>query len=169
MNKGIKLASGDFIQFLNAGDKYHSDDALELFVSQIQESTTIAYGLVNFQYSIMDKVRHPYPLEYMNKRMPFNHPATFVKLSYHKNHLFDISYRSSGDYDFLYKAYYKDHVSFQYIPVVIADFEAEAGISMTNYSLRKKEDARVKGSDKSFSLLLSPFSIYLITFLPFTI
>lgn len=148
MNKGIELASGDYIQFLNAGDKFHSETCLDEFVPQISESTIIAYGLVNFQYSLMDKVRHPYPLEYMNKWMPFNHPATFVKLSYHKFHLFDTSFKSSGDYAFMYNAYYADHVTFQYIPVIISDFEAETGISMTNYALCKREDARIKGTDK---------------------
>ena len=147
MNKGIKAATGGYIQFLNAGDKYHVNDCLGEFIPQINEDTTIAYGLVNFQYLIMDKIRHPYPIEYMKERMPFHHPATFVKLSYHKEHLFDTSFKSSGDYDFLYKAYYNDHVSFQHIPVVIADFEAENGISMNNFALVKREDARIKGID----------------------
>lgn len=147
MNKGIKVATGDYIQFLNAGDAYHSEDVLEALVPQIAPSIVIAYGKVNFIYSIMSKVREPYPLHYMKKRMPFNHPATFVKTSYHKEHLFDVSYRSSGDYDFLYKAYYNDQVKFQHIPVIIADFEAEQGISSSNYLLRKRENAKVQGID----------------------
>lgn len=149
MNKGIEAATGDFIQFLNAGDVYHDKECLSLFVPQICPTTIIAYGKVNFIYSIMSKVREPYPLHYMKRRMPFNHPATFVKTSYHKEHLFDVSYRSSGDYDFLYKAYYNDHVKFQHIPVIIADFEAEQGISSSNYLLRKQEDARLQGIDNT--------------------
>lgn len=148
MNKGVRLGTGDYIQFLNAGDMFHTNSSLADIVPQIACENTIVYGLANFQYALMDKVRHPYPLNEMKDRMPFSHPATFVKLSYHKEHLFDTTYRSSGDYDFFYKAYYRDHVTFQHVPVVVADFEAESGMSMTNYSLRKREDARVKGKDK---------------------
>jgi len=163
MNKGIIMATGDYVLFLNAGDQFHDSECVSLFINQIAKDTTIAYGLVNFQYSIAEKVRHPYSLEEMNRRMPIFHPATFVKVSYHKNHLFDTSYRSSGDYDFLYKAYNKDKVKFQYIPVVVSDFEAEAGISSSNYALRIKEDARVKGKDSSLSwkvLYIAKVSIY---------
>ena len=36
MNKGLRLATGDYVCFLNAGDKLHSADTLEKIVDKIQ-------------------------------------------------------------------------------------------------------------------------------------
>ena len=37
MNKGIKLATGDYLCFLNAGDSFHEDDTLQRMVHSIRE------------------------------------------------------------------------------------------------------------------------------------
>ena len=44
MNKGIRLAKGDFIVFLNAGDKLHSDDVLARVAACDAAKTGIVYG-----------------------------------------------------------------------------------------------------------------------------
>ena len=46
MNKGMKLATGDYLCFLNAGDSFHEDDTLQLMVHSItgNELPDILYG-----------------------------------------------------------------------------------------------------------------------------
>lgn len=150
MNKGIKLATGDWISFMNAGDAYNNCEAVSTLLNMVESSTVIAYGDYNSVFRECKKIRKPYPLVQMNKRMCFGHPSTFVKSTYHKQHLFDTSYKICADYKMLYDAYYKDKVVFQYVPVVVADFEAENGISSTNFLLRIREDARIQEIDKTF-------------------
>jgi len=145
MNKGILHATGEWIHFLNAGDVYHGDSVLSDFIPQIANTTQIAYGDTQYVFPTVSKVRKALPLNKMDQMMPMGHPASFVRLSYQKEHLFDISYRSSGDYKFFYNSYYREKVNFQYIPLVVAEFDAEGGISTSNPFLVIKEDARLRG------------------------
>ena len=56
MNKGIALASGDYLCFLNAGDCFHEDDTLQQMVHSIHGSVLpdVIYG----ETAIVDKDRH---------------------------------------------------------------------------------------------------------------
>lgn len=147
MNKGILKATGDWIHFLNAGDIFHNNEVIKDFIPQIQNNVFIAYGDTQYVFSIASKVHKALPIDRMNQVMPIGHPATFVKSSYHKKNLFDTSYRSSGDYKFFFDSFYKDHVEFQYIPLIVADFDAEGGTSTSNPFLVTEENARVRGID----------------------
>ena len=149
MNKGIRLATGEWINFMNAGDIFTSNNVVANFVAKIAPSTTIAYGDTNFLLSSSVIVWKAYPLSYMKDMMCFGHQSVFVRLQYHKEHLFDTSFRSSADYKLMYDAYFKDNVSFQYIPIIVADFDAVGGVSANSYCLRLKEDARIQGIDQS--------------------
>ncbi len=149
MNKGVMRATGEWIHFLNAGDVYHDYDVLENFVPKISATTDIAYGDTLYVFSMTTKVRKALPLSNMDQLMPFGHPATLIRTSYHQQHLFDTSYRSSGDYKFFYDAYYREKAEFQYIPMIVADYEADNGVSVTNPFLTIKEDARLRGRDSS--------------------
>lgn len=143
MNKGVKMASGDWIMFLNAGDYYHSTDVLSRFVNEISDDTTVAYGLIHY-FTLEKEFDMKYiPIEKMEYLDPIPHPATMTRLSYHKEHLFDTSFRSSGDYDFFYKAFFDDHVKFQYIPLIVTDFDNSKGISKDNKFLIWRENKKV--------------------------
>lgn len=147
MNKGIQKATGDWIIFMNAGDTFHSRSCVSELMAKVHEDTIIAYGDI---VSVHEKYRYRVPkspIEEMATHMTVRHQATFTRLSYHKRHLFDISFRSSGDYNFFYKAYFQDHVSFQYIPIVIADFEADTGTSSVNYRWSFRENLRIWGKE----------------------
>ncbi len=44
MNKGLNLATGDFVLFLNAGDRFYSTDILEKIAGKVTEDIDIIYG-----------------------------------------------------------------------------------------------------------------------------
>ena len=56
INKGIALASGDYLCFLNAGDCFHEDDTLQQMVHTINgnELPDVLYG----ETAIVDEKRH---------------------------------------------------------------------------------------------------------------
>ena len=46
MNKGLKMATGDFVWFMNAGDHLYASDTVEKMVQKWQPDTDILYGEV---------------------------------------------------------------------------------------------------------------------------
>lgn len=44
MNKGLKMATGDFVQFLNCGDQLHHNDTLQRLAEAISPQTDVLYG-----------------------------------------------------------------------------------------------------------------------------
>ncbi|WP_341224848.1 glycosyltransferase family 2 protein [uncultured Arcticibacterium sp.] len=44
MNKGLRLANGDFVWFMNAGDEIASSDTLENIFSKLTSNTDLIYG-----------------------------------------------------------------------------------------------------------------------------
>lgn len=165
MNKGIKLATGDWINFMNSGDGFHSNDVLEKFVPQIEDDTVIAYGDVNLIFQSAELKVKPQCLEFLKEGgMSFCHQSCLVKTSYHKEHLFDISFKIAADYNLFYNAYVREGIKFQYIPVLISDFDAEDGVSSSskNYRFSLSERARVQGIDKQTIWRLK--YLYLVSF-----
>lgn len=150
MNKGISHATGDFIIFMNAGDSFYSDRILEKIVPQIENETIVAYGdimKVAKRYMYLAK---PSPLTEMNFHMTVFHQATLTRLDYHRRNLFDVSFRSSGDYNFFYSAALRDKVKFQYIPEIIANFDCVDGTSNANFKRSQRENLRIWNKEEDF-------------------
>ena len=154
MNKGIKAATGDWINFMNAGDGFHNDYVVNEFLQQADTKYDIIYGSI---IKVLPDIHYrydPYPIEMMEKCMPLPHQGTFIKVSFHKNHLFDTSFKSSGDYHFFYNAYYHYGAKFQQIDLVVADFDESGGMSKKNIKTARMEDLRIWGKEHSCSSVL---------------
>ena len=172
MNKGIKKATGEWINFMNAGDSFFQKDTIELFINQIPPDTDIAYGDTMLNLSIGDYIEKPKPLDQIINGMVFGHQATFIRTELHKQHPFDINYRSSGDYNFFYNVFIHNY-QFSYIPIIVVNYEGENGISAKNQLLSQKENANIQGKDKKILWHISYFiltvKLLIKSILPLTI
>ena len=137
MNKGISATTGDYINFMNAGDKFASPDVLEAITSHIQSDTTIAYGNWNIVIEGSSSPRTPLNPSYIRRQIPFCHQASFYKATYQKEHLFPEKYKLIGDYKIVYDAYKDSKVKFQYIPITIADYDITLGNNASIDSYKK--------------------------------
>ncbi|MBS9375450.1 glycosyltransferase family 2 protein [Rhodococcus sp. B50] len=87
MNKGINLASGDVVQFLNGGDELASDSVLNIVAQSYHESRwDWAYGQIRYVNGKYERIREysfsPFSLKKLSMGLAFTpHPATFVKRS----------------------------------------------------------------------------------------
>lgn len=144
MNKGIKLATGDYLCFLNAGDELHEDDTLQLMVHSITESTLpdVLYG----DTAIVDEeghflyMRRLTPPENLNWRsfkegMLVCHQAFFARRDLVEP--YDLHYRFSADFDWCIRIMKKSRV-LHHTHLVLIDYLNE-GMTTRNHKASLKE------------------------------
>lgn len=148
MNKGIKVATGDWINFMNAGDTFFSNAVITSLVPQIERDSIIVYGDTVCVYSRGEKLIKPLPSDNMLKQMFFNHQSSFSEAQTLKTMLFDTSYKLCADYKYHYDVF-KMGGKFQYVPLVIARYDAQNGVSSKQISLMYWEYGRVQGKADS--------------------
>jgi glycosyltransferase involved in cell wall biosynthesis len=56
MNKGLRMATGDFVQFLNAGDWLHDPQTIEKMAAMARPDTGVLYG----ETMLVDEARNPH-------------------------------------------------------------------------------------------------------------
>lgn len=112
MNKGLKMAKGEYVCFLNAGDTFHEDDTLQLIVHQLNKSNVlpdVIYGetaLVDAQrhFVRMRRLQTPDTLNWKSFRqgMLVCHQAFIAKRALAET--YDLNYRFSADFDWCIRA-----------------------------------------------------------------
>ena len=160
MNKGIINAHGKYINFMNTGDTFFNELVISNFVSKANNSATIIYGDTMIYLSKGKFHQKPKDIKLINSQMIFGHQATFILTTYHQDNLYDISYKSSADYNFIYQAYNKG-VEFQYIPFIVANYNGAEGISK-NIFLSKIEDRKIQKKNVTKVWILSLYIKYFI-------
>lgn len=127
MNKGIRLATGDYVNFMNAGDVFLSNDVLEKVAPYLTGENDLAYGATEFRYDGFSVVRKPRPLLDYWKKMPFNHQSLFAKTGALKEHPFDLTYPMAADYESVL-FFMEARKTFKEMPFTVAAFN-NRGIS----------------------------------------
>lgn len=138
MNKGLHLASGEYVIFLNAGDSFTSPCTLQLYADAIA-SAAQRPGMVYGQTRIVDahrdfvRDRHLRAPEQLTARSFLNgmevcHQAMCVRRDLAPD--FDLRYRFSADYDWAVKILKKSPLNV-YVRDYVADYLAE-GITTAN-------------------------------------
>jgi glycosyltransferase involved in cell wall biosynthesis len=100
MNKGLKLANGQFVNFLNAGDSFCSIDTLGLVEDKIKTETKIISGdfnLINFNKGIKKKIKtKKLNIENLKRDFKACHQAIFINHEIAPN--YDKSFKIRADY-----------------------------------------------------------------------
>lgn len=117
MNKGIKVAKGEYLLFLNSGDWLYQDSTLEeVFV--LNPCEDVVYGY-NMEYTGHIHIP-PKKLDMLHfYRSTICHQATFIKSSLFIDCLYDESYRVVSDWKFLMMKILFENASYKRIDVPI--------------------------------------------------
>lgn len=149
MNKGLHLAKGDYIIFLNAGDAFPAPDTLRRYADAIA-SAPEPPGMVYGQTLLVDERRRPVGERHL--RAPRNltfrsfangmevcHQAMCVRRDLAPD--FDLAYRFSADYDWSVKVLRKSPLNV-YIDDYVALYLSE-GLTTANHRASLKERFRI--------------------------
>ena len=135
MNKGLFRAKGEYLNFMNGGDCYHSNDVLENIFALDTEADIITgahseNGLRNVGkggVTMLDLYK-----------WAIDHQASFIRRKVALRHPYDEKYRIVSDWKFFIEALIFDNCSFYYTDTIVVDVDMK-GISNTNFELDKQE------------------------------
>lgn len=124
MNKGIRLARGTYVCFMNAGDSFHDSAVFSDIFGGAMPTADVVYGDACYLKKWGSKIAH-YPdradlIYFINRSI--NHQASFIRRDlFTKYGLYDESYKNAGDYD-KWLCFAKNGATFQHTDRVVADF-----------------------------------------------
>ena len=99
MNKGVALATGDWIIFMNAGDVFHCSTTLADLICLAPEDPDVIYGDVSIMYRNFVRVQKAMPLSTSWMGIPFSHQSMLTRTRLLRAHKFDIGLRYCADYE----------------------------------------------------------------------
>ena len=145
MNKGAISAMGEYLIFMNGGDRFADSDAL-LFAAQSPRAQML-YGDVYLGSQTRNIETYPDVVDsgYMLRNM-IPHQATFYeRATFEAVGGYDESFKIAADYDLYIRLFEDARVSHYHIPYPIAVFDLE-GISNNRKfrQLRKRENHRIR-------------------------
>lgn len=124
MNKGIDVASGKWINFMNAGDGFYNDDILEkIFTLNTFKNVDIIYGNHNVIYPNKTRIVKAGNIDDIWKGSQFCHQSAFVSAKVQKTNKFNLSNRIGADFELFYYLY-KQKMYFKYIDSIVANYSA---------------------------------------------
>jgi len=131
MNKGIDTATGEWINFMNAGDRFYEDCVLEkVFAGNDHKAVDIVYGDYEVNYGNFCRIVKTQQLEQFWKGMRFSHQSTFMRVAFHKQQKYTLTYNIAGDFEFFYNAFYGGKV-FKNMDIIISSMSV-GGLSDGN-------------------------------------
>ncbi len=130
MNKGIKRAKGEWINFMNAGDVFMTNTTVADILAKDITPFDIVYGNYVVAYQTFNsKIYTPKELSAFYSGMPVNHQSIFMKTEVARLHLYDLAYKIACDYEQLLY-FYSSGKKFYHVDTFIAAF-GYGGLSTT--------------------------------------
>lgn len=148
MNKGIAVASGDVVGFLNADDIYAHPGVLSKVVEAFAaDHVDACYGDVVFvREDMQNVVRYYRSSRFSPERLAYGwmpaHPTLFLKRGLFRDYgVFKTDYRIAADYELVVRLFRVHRISYRYIPEVLVKMRV-GGVSTrgikSNYILSRE-------------------------------
>ena len=120
MNKGIDVASGEWINFMNGGDTFYKLNTIEeIFIDKLYADVDFIYGDLEIDYGEFKRIQMARSLSAIWKGMAFSHQSCFIKSAFHKENKYSLDYKIASDFNLFYNAHQKNN-NFAYANVIIS-------------------------------------------------
>lgn len=160
MNKGIKLAKGKYLNFMNGGDMFDSDNTLEKVFKNREYDADVLYGddkLIKSNGEM--KVRH-FPAHVDKKffiERSLCHQSSFIKRDlFEKYGMYNENFRIVSDWE-KWIVFMDNNCVFQHLDLVVGVF-ASGGVSSTMSPLHVREREEVHR--KYYPVLVESYSLF---------
>lgn len=159
MNKGIELATGTYVIFLNSGDAFADSEIVQRVVDVAQEPLPdIIYGDSLERLESGEVVyKRGRDMRWIGIGMNTHHQSIFYTLKLLNQHQirYNLAYRLAGDYDFTVRSYQASRNTTR-LDTPISLFQS-GGLSQVKYSEAHQEQARIRENvyrSRSFARLI---------------
>ena len=151
MNKGIRMAHGEYCLFLNSGDYLFADSTIAEILLQKLSADIVSGNVIHEASMYHAQGNHTSPnilsaYSLINESLP--HQGTLIRRSLFKTiHPYDESFRIVSDWLFSIEAILVRHCSYQHIQMFVSVCES-AGISNDPNNMIMLEEERKRGLNK---------------------
>ena len=125
MNKGLRMATGDVVGFLNSDDYFTTNDVISQLVAAFsRDDIDAVYGDVHFIHVHKPEKTVRY---YSSKRFsPFwlrfgfmpAHPSFYLKRKvYEQVGGYSLDYKIGADFEMMVRLFHLHHISYRYLPI----------------------------------------------------
>lgn len=151
MNKGIKVATGEWVNFMNAGDRFYDEKVVEnLFEETIEAKFACVFGDTLFCYK-EKKVIVRYGDSPDHKIMPSCHQSIFCRRDVLLLFPFDLKYRIAADFVF-FSQLRRNRYNYKYHSIIVAVYNASDGLSAINIRRLRKEILKITSSPLAYPI-----------------
>jgi glycosyltransferase involved in cell wall biosynthesis len=134
MNKGTDKATGEWIIYMNSGDRFYNSDVLtDIFKNDYEKvkQADVLYSDSIAEYKTRSIRKRPRKIKWIWIRNLAVHQSVFIKTDIAREKKFEMKFEIAADYDVIYYAFQKGAV-FKYMEdVCVSICNADEGLSKT--------------------------------------
>lgn len=143
MDKGIKIATGDYLYFLNSGDVFATDDVVDK-MTELLDGADIIVGRVNkvAQGRILgqtDLLSESDMSMYQMYLQGINHQSAIIRRSIQLEHLYDATLKIGADWKFFVETIVLGGAKVKFVDSIFANYDV-SGVSSNTAQLRQERE-----------------------------
>ena len=166
MNKGIKLATGDYLLFLNAGDSLFDEKTISLVLNEFEKSDPnfLYTDILSCKIDDLSKAKikkFNNVDKYFLIRDCICHQASFYKKSvFDKLGRFNEEFKLAADYEMLLKIMADKSLKKEYLPITAAYYDVTGASSVADNIVKEERVEIQKHFYSSFEIFMYHSWIY---------